>query len=261
MASPRPRVLIVEDESLIAMELETYLGDFGLDVVGVADTGDGAIDLAAKHRPDLLMMDVMLKGAMDGIEAARRIRAALDIPVVFLTAYGDEATLERAKSTAPYGYLLKPYRPDSLRAAVMVALHKHRLELQLKQSEQWFAKTLHCLTDGVISVDPESRVRFMNPIAEALTGARPADSQGRPIDEICRLSTEADQACTDRILAEVFDKNSAVQPRGAWLRRTDASVVVDASAAPIRDEDDRVLGGVVVLRDITERRRMEADLR
>ena len=125
--SPK-RVLIVEDEALIALELETFLSDFGLEVVGVADTGDRAIELALEHRPNLLMVDVFIRGDMDGIEAARRIRAAIDVPVVFLTAYGDEKTLERAKTTAPYGYLLKPYRPDSLRAAVTIALHKHGLE-------------------------------------------------------------------------------------------------------------------------------------
>src|SRR5215468_5489546 len=112
-SASRKRVLIVEDEALIAMELETFLADFGLDVVGVADNGAQAIELAVEHRPHLLMMDVVIKGSLDGIETARRIRASLDIPVIFLTAYGDERTLERAKTIAPYGYLLKPYRPDS----------------------------------------------------------------------------------------------------------------------------------------------------
>ena len=243
------------------MELETFLGDFGLDVVGTADNGLRAVDLAARHRPDLIMMDVVIKGSMDGIEAARRIRATLDVPVIFLTAYGDEATLERAKSTAPYGYLLKPYRPDALRAAVTVGLYKHRLELQLKASEQWFAKTLHCLTDGVIATDPQSNVKFMNPVAEALTGFDAARAMGRALSEVVSLIDEDSKQPLVPTLGEAFDMGAAVTPRGAVLRREGrADVSIDESAAPIRDDDDRVLGGVVVLRDVSERKRMEEAL-
>ena len=258
----RQRVLIVEDEALIAMELEAFLHDFGLDVVGMAHTGAAAIALARRERPDLLMMDIVIKGPIDGIETARRIREELDVPVVFLTAYGDQATLERAKSTEPYGYVLKPYRPDSLRAAVTVALYKHQLELQLKQSEQWFAKTLHFLTDGVISADASTRVRSMNAAAEALTGIAAGAAVGQPVSNVCRLREDvAGQPFSD-IVAEALARDSPVPPRSALLeRRGGGTVAVDASAALILDDEVRILGSVLVLRDITARRQMEADLR
>ena len=120
------RILIVEDETVIAMEIESLLEQLGYEVAGHASRGEDAIDLAAQHHPDLILMDIRLKGEMDGITAAEKIFRLYKIPIVFLTAHSDPSTLERAMYLQPYGYLLKPFRKNDLYTSVEIALYKHR---------------------------------------------------------------------------------------------------------------------------------------
>ncbi|MBI5586106.1 MAG: response regulator, partial [Deltaproteobacteria bacterium] len=129
------KLLIVEDEFIVAANLQADLEDQGYTVVGQADSGEEALALAADRRPDLALMDIRLKGGMDGVETARRLRQELDIPVIFLTAYADERQLERVTHCEPLGYLLKPYEPRELRAIVDIALYRLVMERRLKESE------------------------------------------------------------------------------------------------------------------------------
>lgn len=124
---------MVEDESIVALAIQTRLNNLGYDVVGTCDTGKEAIDRAAEIAPDLVLMDIKLNGQMDGVEAARQIRSVFDVPVVYLTSYSDEATLERAKHTEPFGYLLKPFDDLALRTTIEMSLHKHKMELARKE--------------------------------------------------------------------------------------------------------------------------------
>jgi len=125
------RILIVEDEGIVADEIRTRLEHLGYHVVGMAMTGQDAIDTAFRTFPDLILMDIMLKGDMDGVGAAHQIRDRMDIPVVYLTAYGDHETLTRAKITEPFGYILKPFKERELAAAIEVSLYRHRMEKEL----------------------------------------------------------------------------------------------------------------------------------
>jgi CheY-like chemotaxis protein len=120
----RARILVVEDESIVAMDIADCLGSLGYEVVGTTDHGEDAINKATTLKPDLVIMDIMLKGAMDGISAAETISTRLQIPVIFLTAHSDESTLQRAKVTAPYGYILKPFDAEDLRTSVEIALYR-----------------------------------------------------------------------------------------------------------------------------------------
>lgn len=120
----KARILVVEDEAIVAMDIADCLGSLGYVVVGTTDHGEDAIDKATSLRPDLVIMDIMLKGAMDGITAAETISTRLQIPVIFLTAHSDESTLQRAKITAPYGYILKPFDSEDLRTSVEIALYR-----------------------------------------------------------------------------------------------------------------------------------------
>jgi CheY-like chemotaxis protein len=125
------KIMVVEDEGIIAMDIRSQLEGFGYEVVATAFSGGEAITLASQHRPQLVMMDIVLKGSMDGISAAQTISQSLHIPVIFLTAYSDAETLRRAKTTGAYGYLIKPFRPDELHASIEVAFYKHQLEQKL----------------------------------------------------------------------------------------------------------------------------------
>ena len=126
-------IMVVEDESVVALHISEMLNRMGYNVTATADSGEDAIKKAEEIRPDIVLMDIVLKGEMDGIEAAGQIHSRFNIPVIFLTAYGDEQTLERAKITEPYGYVLKPFKERELRIAIEIALYKHRVESEKDQ--------------------------------------------------------------------------------------------------------------------------------
>lgn len=125
-----PKLLVVEDEAIVAADLEDRLNRMGYHVVGTAESGDEAIEKARTLKPDLVFMDIMLKGRMDGIEAAARIRGEQNVPVIFLTANSNDATINRAKVSEPFAYLLKPFEERHLKINVEMSLYKHHMELE-----------------------------------------------------------------------------------------------------------------------------------
>ena len=256
------RILIVEDEAVIAMDMAEHLRDFGFDVVGTAATGERAQQLAAQTHPDLIMMDIVIKGPIDGIETARLIREHNDVSVVFLTAYGDKSTLDRAKLASPSGYLLKPFRPNDLRTTIEVGLHQHALSARLRESERWLNKTLQCIGDGIVATDPSGQVRFMNRVAEQLIGLKSAEALGREAHEVVCLIDEHSHSPLPDLIAQAMQGDANTPLVGGLLQPRDGKPArcVDAGAAPIRDDDGRLLGGVLVLRDVTQRRLDEREL-
>ena len=122
------RILIVEDEHIVAMGIKKMLKNLGYTVTGVASCGEDAISKAEITFPDVVLMDIMLKGNMDGVEAAGKIRERFNVPVVYLTAYSDNKILERAKNTEPFGYIVKPFDEKDLYSSIEVALHRYRKE-------------------------------------------------------------------------------------------------------------------------------------
>lgn len=125
-------ILVTEDESIVRKDIERSLKKLGYNVVGSADTGEKAIELAIGLKPDIALMDIMLKGEMTGIEAAAKIKEQIDIPIIFLTAYADEGTLAKAKITEPHGYILKPFKEIDIHTSIEMAIHKHKKERELK---------------------------------------------------------------------------------------------------------------------------------
>jgi len=125
-------ILVVEDENIVALSIKKKLELMGYSVVDTASSGEDAVVKADLFYPDLVLMDVMLRGEMDGIEAAKMIREKFDIPVIFLTAYTDDKTLERAKMAEPYGYISKPFKEQDLKSNIEMALHKHEKEIRLR---------------------------------------------------------------------------------------------------------------------------------
>lgn len=122
------KILVVEDENIIGLNIKKKLKSFGYTVPAIAATGKEAIKMAEITFPDLVLMDVRLKGDMDGVETAEEIRKNFDIPIIYLTAYSDDEVLEKAKMTKPYGYIVKPFKADDLRSNIEMALYKHRME-------------------------------------------------------------------------------------------------------------------------------------
>ena len=133
-------VLVVEDESIVSKDIQHSLKKLGYNVVGAANTGEQAVQLALEHHPDIILMDIMLKGEMNGIEAAEAIRRETSIPVIFLTAYADESTLARAKVTQPHGYIIKPFKEIDIHTSIEMALYKHKKEAEvLKERDMLYS--------------------------------------------------------------------------------------------------------------------------
>jgi len=178
------RILIVEDEAIVATDLEILIKTLGYQVVGVAATGEAAIRLTHEVSPDLVLMDIRLKGDMDGIDAAEHITATLNIPIVYLTAYADEKTLERAKTTMPYGYILKPFEEKSIRTTLELAFYKFNMESMMMTLEAWHGTALRSLADPVVALNTRGRVTFLNASAQTHFGWALADVYGKTLEEV-----------------------------------------------------------------------------
>jgi len=162
------RILVVEDESIVALDIQTTLKSLGYEVLGIAASGEEAIQKAEESIPDLVLMDIMLKGVIDGTEAANQIRIRFNIPVVYLTSYSDESTLQRAKITESFGYILKPYGDRDLYAAIEMSLFKYKAEEELRRSKESFNSIVNSSVDGILVLDKDGTIMFMNPAAESL---------------------------------------------------------------------------------------------
>lgn len=241
-------ILLVEDEQIVALELKDRLTRMGHSVVGIVTSGQEAIEESRRLRPDLIVMDIKLQGELDGIDAAAAIRKELDTAIVYLTAYADETTLQRAKITQPYGYVLKPFHERELHVVIEVSLYRHRTERALRESELWRLALLRSVGDAVVAADATGCVTFMNPPAEVLTGWRESEAFGVPLDEVFKI-------------AERPERRSGTwrEPPATNLTRRDGSErPIEHELTSIRDPagGDAPMGTVCVFRDISERRRI-----
>jgi len=248
--------LIVEDEGIIAKDIQNTLNRSGYSVIGIASSGEEAIKKAMEIHPDLVLMDIVLEGAMDGVEAAGYIRDYFDIPVVYLTAYSDDTTLQRAKITEPFGYILKPFQEKELYTTIEMAIYKHTMQRKLKESEQWFATTLKSIGDAVIATDTGKLITFMNPVAEALTGWKQEEAIGKPLTDVFKIINEKTGKQADDPVARVLMEGIIVglANHTALIAKDGTKRPVDDSGAPIRDDKGKIIGVVLVFRDITERK-------
>ncbi len=245
----KPRVLVVEDEAIVVMDVRRRLERLGYEVAGVTDTGEEALRLAATLAPDLVLLDIMLAGPMDGIAAAAGIREACAAPVVFLTAHTDPETLRRAGEAGPHGYVIKPFEDRELGAALEIALYKSRMERRLAESERWTAMTLAHLGEGVVTAGVDGLVRFANPMAERLLGQASGSMLGRELSLVYRTRRDRGEEC-------------GASGEKVLLCRLDGSCLpVEERCSDILDDRGERLGTVLVFRDLSRRLGVEQALR
>lgn len=256
----KTKILVVEDEAIIADDIHTTLVRLGYDVPMPAASGAEAIESAGVHRPDLVLMDIKLQGPLDGIETATLLREKYSVPVVYLTSHSDDATLTRAKTTQPYGYLIKPFTERDLRTTIEVAVHKHALEQHVADREHWFAATLQSLGDAVIATDSHERITFMNTVAEELTGHELEEVLGRPLGSVFALVNEKTGDPIESPIGAALRQGFATLPGDTALLRQGQPISIRDTATTILDRNGMVSGGVVVFRDITEQRELELRL-
>jgi two-component system cell cycle sensor histidine kinase/response regulator CckA len=252
------RILVVEDDRITADYIRTTLLNFGYSVTSIAATGEDAVRKALADIPDLVLMDILLKGEMDGIEAAGIILSRRSIPIVYLTAHTDATTLERAKKTEPYGYIAKPFDQQDLSSTIEIALHKHKAEEALRSSREWLAVTLRSIGEGVIVTDRDGRIQFMNPIAETLTGCSLQEGIGRPVQSVFRLVEEDTERPVEDPVTRVIREGgvSRLVDRTLLAAKDGARRPIMESGAPIRDREGDLIGVVLVIHDVAEKKKM-----
>src|SRR5213082_1786471 len=227
-------MLVVEDESLLAEDIQERLRTLGYEVPAVAHSGEEALAGAARTRPDLVLMDIRLKGEMDGIETARVLRERFSLPVIYLTGEADDATLDRAKATEPLGYLLKPIEEKRLYSTIEIALYKHRMDRRLRRIERWFGTALKSIGDAVMVTDTGGQVTFMNPMAEKLTGWKSAEAAGKPLTEVYHTVNSETREKLENLASQALLEGVVAGPtnRAVLVSRSGAEISIDDSAAP-----------------------------
>ena len=254
----KARILVVEDEGLVAAQIRETLAGLGYDVPAVAATGAAALERLAEIEPDLVLMDIQLAGGMNGIETAQRMRARLDVPVVYLTAFSDAVTLDQARLTDPLGYVLKPFDERSLHATIQMALYRHERARGSLESGRWASAVAASMSDAVLIAGPTGLVTFVNPAAEALLGSRQEELVGRRIADAVIV---IDGATGSRIVLPVSEPLA----EGRSALRGDCRVVspggaerpVEVSASPLRGAEGTLFGLLYVFRETSERERVQ----
>lgn len=246
------KVLIVEDEYILAINLQESLELLGYTVVDIADSADLAIEKSTQLLPNLILMDIRLRGEKDGIQAAEQIWHSLQIPIIYVTGHSDQSTVERATLTFPFGYILKPVREQELYVAIQTALNRY-------EREQFLSSVLRGMGDGVIVVDTQLYVKYMNQIAEALTGWRFDDAKNQNLTDVVRLIDEQSLHSIQNPMISAIETQTTVYlgDRILLVTKDGTMIPIADSATPLRNNNGKITGAVMVFRDDTQRRLIE----
>ncbi|MFZ0547152.1 MAG: ATP-binding protein [Candidatus Promineifilaceae bacterium] len=256
-------ILILEDEQTVADAVRHMLEHLGYIVPDIATTGEAAINLITQCHPDLLLIDIHLIGEMDGIVAAQIVRDRFDIPIIFLTGDASQTTVNRARLTEPFGYLLKPPGVKDLQVAVEIALYKHESERRLREQEQWLSTILNSVGDAVIATDEQGQIVFINPAAESLTGWSHDEAAGQSLNTVFQLvdgetmkpiSNQFSKIMTGRQIFSFGEDTLLIQRDGE-------SRPIENTAAPIVSKQGKIIGVVLAFHDTTQRKLAEGELR
>ena len=257
------KIFIVEDEAIVAESLNDQLEGLGYIVTGNAPSGEEALRNIKNNLPNLVLMDIMLEGEMDGVETAQQIRELYGIPVIFLSAYSDSETLGRAKLTEPFGYLIKPYKERELHTTLEITLYKHRMEKRVREHERWLDTLLRSIGDGVITVGIDGLLTSMSPVAETLTGLSEAELINKDLLGILQIEESGIYPIMPDLIDQALDGETVsclVDDEPILVNANGKRIVIDFSAAPIRNEQDEIIGAVLTMRDISARKQAEIEL-
>ncbi|MFH0824972.1 MAG: response regulator [Pseudomonadota bacterium] len=257
---PAARIMIVEDEIVLSMQLEEKLTEMGYKVVTRVTSGEEAISKAQELKPDLILMDIRLSGKLDGVETAGSIKRSRDTPVIYLTAYADDKTLDRAKITEPVGYLVKPFSDSELRATIEVALYRRNREGKDKEVARQFTLTESVLGGAIIATDENGVIQHVNPLAETLTGWKRVDALGKPISQVY-VVRDAETGAEPPDLVDSIGQVGVVSPtkRLVLIGRSRTEITVEGCVLPVAGPEDRVSMLMFVFRECTQQLKASRD--
>ncbi|AYV57182.1 ATP-binding response regulator [Leptospira kmetyi] len=243
-----PSILIVDDEWLIAFNLQVSLQKLGYRISGTARTADEALEVAERTKPDLILMDIRIEGELDGIQAAERIQKKMDVPVIFMTAFADEETFNRAVDKASmFGYISKPFQPQALKNSIEIALKQQQRFGKAREEGKEFRDVIQNIGEGAISLDREGKILFMNRTAEALTGWALSDVQGENGERVLSLSTDDGE----NIRTGIGKPDQLKYIPSLLTRKNGSRIQVAFRVSPIRDEDGTIAGSIITLSELS----------
>lgn len=197
----RPRILIVEDERIVAEDIRECVESFGYSVIACVTSGERALEVISEELPDLVLLDINLEGNLNGTDVGRELQKWHKIPVIYITAYSDQNTLNRVKPTIPLGFILKPFDERTLRSSIELALYKGLLENSTASSADWYEQAIHRLDEALIVIDEHSRIKFMNSAAEDLIKCKFIDVHDSDLTAVVKLYCQSG--------SEIFSSHSA----------------------------------------------------
>jgi PAS domain S-box-containing protein len=245
------KILIVEEDYILAYNLKRDVESFGFDIPAISSNSEEAIKMTSKINPDMIIMDINLGNGNDGIETASIIRTSKDIPILFLTAYSDENTLDRTKITDPSAYIIKPWNMKELESNNKIALYKIEIEKKLKDTQQFLECVLTSVGDGVIATDMNEKIKFINPIAEAITGWYRSDAVGKKLKTVLSLEEEKNTEYNDEWKVKVIELG--INDASILLKKNGNKISVSMNTNLIKDKENKVYGLVITLRDISDK--------
>ncbi|MFW5718500.1 MAG: response regulator [Spirochaetota bacterium] len=246
------RIVVVEDENIVALDIKLQLEHLGYEVPAVFASGESLLESLPQLEVDLVLLDIILKGELDGVETAKLVKQRFDIPVILLTALDTQETLERAKLAQPFAFIVKPFDERELRNAVVISLYRHTMEQQLQRRERLFSTTLESIQDGVLVTDEAYRIDFSNSVAESILGRDRDDIVGCGLSAVLPLRLENRESVNP-----VADCDGQL-----FLDRDDGTTIaVERELAPLLTRDGVRSGWVVVIRDVSERLEQQEALR
>lgn len=243
-------ILIAEHAQAAAEELKKRLEELGYKVVATASSGEEAVEKTKKLHPHLVLINVGLQGAKDGIETGSFLHDSYDIPIVYMVDYARQATIRRVGTTGPFGYIFQPFNEKQIFATIETALIRHRLESRLQQSRQWLNTTLTSIGDGVIATDEQSLVRFINPAAMEHTCWSHTDAIGKDLSDVFVFVDET----THQPINIIEQDNSKNGIEGLLIPKMGVPIPVEANLTSIQDGKGKIYGMVLVFRDVSQQR-------
>ena len=261
----KKQILVVEDEVVTAMDIQRRLKNLGYDVPVVVSSGEKAIEKVKENHPDLVLLDINLNREMDGIETASKIHSFSDIPVIYLTAYSDDETLQRAKISEPYAYLVKPFKDRELQINLEIAFYKNTMEKKLKESyeklresKKWLEAAVDSIGDAVIATDQNGIIKLINPIAQALTGWNEEDSLDKTLPLVFNIACEDTCKIVEDPVNKVIREGMfyGLADQTFLITKNGTRIPIDIIGTQIKDDMDRIIGVVLIFYDIVERNRI-----
>jgi PAS domain S-box-containing protein len=247
----KTRILVVEDESIVAKDIQKSLEKLGYEVPATASSAAAAYEKLEQVQPDLVFLDIKLKGEEDGIHIAEHIKEKYNIPVIFLTSYVDQETLDRAKVTEPYGYIVKPFNESDLKTTVEMALFKFSRDREVRDSQHRLANALAKVEEAIIVVDTDGRVTYLNERAENMLGYSSATAAGMDAFGLFVIEEEGGVAMRKDELMAKMKKDEAWSSSDCFIivKRDNSSIGVSVAASPVHDEKNQFLGCAIVIAD------------